>query len=474
MRIAEAPRPYLQPVRTDRLQDRNILRVTEQDQTVPELAREIVKINAKGPGERRLYSLEGTGFHIESQIGLLVDNYKNGVPVAQSFQQIEQDIHGFNMEYLKEAPVFGIPLKKREVAGETRIVGKLYADKLWEDTTDAIEREGVVKESVRGMAKKLEKAAPGSMFVFHSGEGWSGYQVRGGNLEKLNEEDLRTGMAQEVRYPDSQTYLVKVNTDGKLTAVTLKAHMSLSQSEAFIGKLTGQEIPSDTELTEKERIKRVVGTVVEFSPEDGKSPKDIVKVIKQIVGSNVAYSDSTGRDRTFDEMMFMLQNPQSLEDLDETSKRLVGNFREYAKWRMGFSDAEVESDLRTALGYTVLRLMHETQGEAEIGMYASMEEGRAYSIEERNIIPFDPRKALEEMQKRPGCAGGGNTMKVDSVSPRAGVFGNEASVFSNEEDKWFNCPKCKYKADGPVGNTCPGCGLTKEKYAQEEGVEVCD
>lgn len=39
--------------------------------------------------------------------------------------------------------------------------------------------------------------------------------------------------------------------------------------------------------------------------------------------------------------------------------------------------------------------------------------------------------------------------------------------------EWFMCPKCSYKADGPVGNKCPGCGLTKEAYAQETGI-ACD
>jgi hypothetical protein len=42
-----------------------------------------------------------------------------------------------------------------------------------------------------------------------------------------------------------------------------------------------------------------------------------------------------------------------------------------------------------------------------------------------------------------------------------------------EDQEWFTCPKCSYKADGPVGNQCPGCGLTKEEYAQESGV-TCD
>lgn len=41
------------------------------------------------------------------------------------------------------------------------------------------------------------------------------------------------------------------------------------------------------------------------------------------------------------------------------------------------------------------------------------------------------------------------------------------------DQEWFHCPKCGYQADGPIGDTCPGCKLTKEEYAQETGVS-CD
>lgn len=41
------------------------------------------------------------------------------------------------------------------------------------------------------------------------------------------------------------------------------------------------------------------------------------------------------------------------------------------------------------------------------------------------------------------------------------------------EQEWFHCPKCDFQADGPIGDTCPNCKLTKDEYAQETGI-VCD
>ena len=63
---------------------------------------------------------------------------------------------------------------------------------------------------------------------------------------------------------------------------------------------------------------------------------------------------------------------------------------------------------------------------------------------------------------------------------------NSNNIFTNNYEKlmktlfgneWFECPECGYKADGPVGNSCPkdrgGCGLTKEKYAKESKEPIC-
>ena len=51
-------------------------------------------------------------------------------------------------------------------------------------------------------------------------------------------------------------------------------------------------------------------------------------------------------------------------------------------------------------------------------------------------------------------------------------FGYEA-LNKTLNQEWFRCPECDFQADGPVGNSCPGCGLTKEKYA-ENAEKVCD
>lgn len=61
---------------------------------------------------------------------------------------------------------------------------------------------------------------------------------------------------------------------------------------------------------------------------------------------------------------------------------------------------------------------------------------------------------------------------IKSNNPLTQGFESLNKALNNE---WFTCPnkKCGYKANGPVGDTCPGCGLTKEDYAKS-GAVTCN
>jgi len=75
-----------------------------------------------------------------------------------------------------------------------------------------------------------------------------------------------------------------------------------------------------------------------------------------------------------------------------------------------------------------------------------------------------------EPPKVAGSCGSTSNNKVKSSN----VFNSYSSLNSLSESEWFTCPKCGYEADGPIGNKCPGCNLTKEDYAEESGEPVCD
>ena len=89
----------------------------------------------------------------------------------------------------------------------------------------------------------------------------------------------------------------------------------------------------------------------------------------------------------------------------------------------------------------------------------------------RNDYGHEPPKAAGS------CGSTSNSNNSNNSFTSSNIFNSLSSLNSLfSEKEWFECPnpKCKYKANGPVGNECPGCGLTKEQYARESGAEVCE
>ena len=88
------------------------------------------------------------------------------------------------------------------------------------------------------------------------------------------------------------------------------------------------------------------------------------------------------------------------------------------------------------------------------------------------------KKYTSEPPKVLGSCGTTGRVESNDIFSNLNLFKDSArSILNNnskDETEWFTCPKCSYKADGPIGNTCPGCGLTKDGYAQESGEPVCD
>lgn len=70
-----------------------------------------------------------------------------------------------------------------------------------------------------------------------------------------------------------------------------------------------------------------------------------------------------------------------------------------------------------------------------------------------------------------GTCGNSGGRSSNNIFGAGSIFTGAAKGGSNQE--WFTCPECSFKANGPIGNKCPGCGLTKESHAAKSGV-MCD
>lgn len=102
-----------------------------------------------------------------------------------------------------------------------------------------------------------------------------------------------------------------------------------------------------------------------------------------------------------------------------------------------------------------------------------------YALALKKIQSFGSYKAvhLDELipyysHKPPAVAGScGSTGEISSNNILNKFNALHKALFG--ESEWFKCPKCDYQADGPVGNKCPSCGLTKEEYVKESKKPVC-
>jgi len=101
------------------------------------------------------------------------------------------------------------------------------------------------------------------------------------------------------------------------------------------------------------------------------------------------------------------------------------------------------------------------------------------------MVDIQLRGSQHVRQVLTGCGISGDEAKEDRFEDPVekmleSLFGSLFKVpdsvfdFGLEDSEWFTCPDCRYKATGPIGNTCPGCQLTKEAYAKKSGEVVCD
>lgn len=119
---------------------------------------------------------------------------------------------------------------------------------------------------------------------------------------------------------------------------------------------------------------------------------------------------------------------------------------------------------------------------------------RIAANEDMSIIQgadFDERKFLayiyEKGSKKAESVGGGGCPEnkgVDLAGLLGGsgrsvgfeIFSNSVAKFLKGEQEWFSCPKCGFKADGPIGGGgCPNCHITQEEALEQGYIEaVCE
>lgn len=394
------------------------------------------------------YLLPNTGFNVALQVNqFMADLQKSGnnrEAFNSDFQKVEQDILGFKTEYLCEGLLFPIVLKRQIVGGEEKIVGGLYADKPLENTVDSQERHGTVKNSVIKVADFLKTAPRSSIAVLTSPEGWSG--LTGPNGRAIN-------------YADSQTYIWRVMEDGTPMGFTVRTDMNLEQSKKLLIHF-GKD-PQNLQDQHSD-ISQITNAPVFLPALPGANTwqfEDVVNVIKTVKGSPFAY-----KNRSFDEVYNSLQNPEALWTLDETTKELTDQLKSFLQEKLELGTL-TRQDVEIAIGATVLKLAakirpqfhsshnaeHKVDPSIRINLNAPI-----FGAEKpmfRPIHPWDYLALLKDVQKLPGCNGGGdeNTMFNGTISARYALA---------EKTLNCKCPFCNMQVDAIISMgkiICPKC-----------------
>lgn len=390
------------------------------------------------------------GFMMRRQMDALKDPSDMDA-VADWAGKTRRDLQGFKLEFLSDHNVY--PRKYHIVRSldptqPVRIEDPLYGrskDPRYqfadiEEVVSEEERNGSIKRAMREIKTFMADAPVGSMTVLTSPLGPSG---------------LKTDDGQEIVYPDSY-FFVKVKTSPtEVMNYTIKTNFNLQESRTVIAKLTG------IELTREDPIEAYAHALTKIQPgaKNGiHTIFDIVDLLEQVHPAAPFVDKQNGKVNTWRDVRDDIVQGEKLYGFDQATTAIIDEFSSYAE-----EGGHTKNDLQKAIAVAILRMGEQFFSRNQPRPFVK-QSGRW--ITPGRIGTFGD--TLAKTAERPGCAGGGSATVSTAGGERNGLFDN-----GNQEG--FSCSECSYKASAGtrVGDTCPGCGFTKDQYAEKYGI-VCD
>lgn len=378
------------------------------------------------------------GFSMDSQMHMLYSS----ASTALWAERTRRDLLGFCLEYLSDGLVYTIQYEKRQRPDGNF---ELYDSKYGKAMLNAVstkERNGKVKSSLeRIQSFFLSPNTPdGSVAVMPSPLGQTG---------------LTTDDGRQISYPDSY-WIVMVKDNDMVYGCTIKTDFSLRETRRAITKFIGRELTEDTPL---EDYVEAVALVVPWDTPwryDKSTSEAIIEVLKNArdKGKNSAF-----KGQSWESVLADIQRGEELYRFDEKTQNMLTAFTDYVAL---YPSSEL--GLRKAVAATILRLskhfLVDTPNRNSInGTTDGFETGRDY---QRMAAYVTFGKVLDEIEKIPGCAGGGEnstSMLVFSLVPRVGKV---AVSGDDEEDeygfgKYGECKVCDQKASLGPCDICKAC-----------------
>ncbi len=373
---------------------------------------------------RDWWNINDVGFSMKRQMRLLEE--------TGDVNQVERDLRGFALEYLRQGTVF--PFEYEIVNGE--LVDRKYAGRRMLDTVDKKERGGGVLESLSLIREHLLEGEDGATAIMVSPPGWTG---------------LRMDNGASIEYEDTQTFYFKKVGDRVLGA-GLRTDFNLQEARMLIKYLTGQELPISASIID---CVKAISTINPSADGIG-STNDLIKILKKVKReSRPAEARYAYKDKPWEDMERDMERREELYEFDERTGEIINEFTEYV-----LSGEHTQLEIQRVLAATFLRLSKYFLVDKKI-QYGEihMDTYQVRDIAAMRAMTYG--QVVEEVQKLPGCAGGGSsTTSVTSITERLGLV--------LEPDKYgkrtFNCPnipqcgKLITRRKNELVSNCPYCG----------------
>jgi len=360
---------------------------------------------------RDWWNINNVGFSMKAQMRLLTETDDR----SSWANQTERDLRGFCLEYLRQGTVF--PFEYEIVNGE--LIDRRYGNRRMLDTVDPSERGGAVLQSLSEIQKYLLEGKDGVTTVMISPPGWTGLSMDNG---------------ERIAYEDAAIFIMQRKEDeegAKVIGTTLRTDFDLNKVRELIRQLTGQDLPQTAS---------VIDCVRAVAFRDGESNSSMITLeglidtLEAIKKSRFSY-----KDRTWTDMRRDVDRRQELYEFDEKTGEIINEFKEYV-----LSGEHSELEIQKALAATFLRLSKYFLVDKKIhyGKINTETHHARDIITTRRVMTYG--QVVEEVQKLPGCAGGGNKSSTTSITDRAVSFGSETIC--------CKCPFCGEQVEAVISN----------------------
>lgn len=337
------------------------------------------------PPPDRVFRVQN-GFNTDRQVVLYFQIYNQMIREGSRLDEITdryiqmtlQDLEGFNFEFIARNPI----LINWLVRSEDQILAYKYNNLPLTEVTGTSERDGIYVDVIRELTEKVTKAPPGSTFVITSPKGWAGTNENGETFE----------------FPESQTYIYRIEENGELKAITLRTDLDVEEHERLMQILSANDFLPDSSHSEHEQLKHVSRYVASAG---NMTFVDIVNAIQQSSDKAYAWTDNGKQKVTFEALKKQVDNVHDLYSIDSSVQNILDNFKFEM---MNFGPITTDDDVQRLiklLGKTALDISHAHRVKTGQVVYPNFSQSKN---ENGFALPIDYFAEANYVSVQPGCA----------------------------------------------------------------------